>query len=123
MKKPKFRPKADTTRIFDLLKEVGRLDKAPASEEIPRENSPRDIGPTEPEVAHYKDRVTACGKQGFDTPGQADKAAKNRLRKGANCGRFRSYFCSFCKKYHLTSAVKNEYGHKRKHDKKGNRGK
>ena len=45
----------------------------------------------------------ACSKTYFTSEKQARKAALNRMRKGANVDRLRTYLCPACHFWHLSS--------------------
>lgn len=59
----------------------------------------------EPPAPTYKEPPprTGCGKVVYTSQSAAKKAIISRLRKGANCGKLRAYFCKSCARWHMSS--------------------
>jgi hypothetical protein len=49
-----------------------------------------------------------CGKVMFASMGAARKAAKWRMKTGANVDRLRAYFCEECKSFHISSSFRKQ---------------
>lgn len=56
-------------------------------------------------------RDNSCTKTCYTSKKQARKAAINRLNKGANADRLRTYWCDLCKAFHMTSSFHRDKSH------------
>lgn len=48
-----------------------------------------------------------CGKMVFTSQSACAQAMKNRLRRGSNVSKLRSYFCDTCAGYHMSSRFRD----------------
>lgn len=66
------------------------------------------LKPITPETAEKKHPERGpCGKVSYTSQVAADKAAKNRLRKGSNTSKLRTYFCKICSSWHMSSSFRD----------------
>lgn len=56
---------------------------------------------------HTPTKIGSCGKQTFKSEKACKAAIHNRLNKGSNCDKLRSYFCRDCRGYHMSSSFNN----------------
>lgn len=73
-----------------------------------RKTPPREILEPIAPVKNKPPERRGCGKMCFASESAIKKAIKSRLRKGANCGKLRSYFCKDCKAFHMSSVFRNK---------------
>lgn len=82
---------------------VNPANNADACPKCRDRKEPKEIlEPTQPVLRKPPERGV-CGKMKFKSESGAKQAARNRLKRGANCNKLRVYFCKPCAAWHLSS--------------------
>lgn len=99
----KSRKKEELKRLLDIL---GPDDSPPPVSLFEARILSEDQG-LATSYRHGYRKDNECMKTCYQSEPAAKDAARNRLKKGANVSKLRTYFCDICSAWHLTSSIRD----------------